>query len=239
MNQQDNQFSLVNIDAVLFDIVGTLVDSAGTVTKEISEVFDKNGIDKASVQEVADEWSEQKSDYVDSIVNEEKSWMLEDDIRRLTLKNVLKQKEIQLESSDFDQLATVGKRFIAWPEATRQLGELGSLVNTFGLTNSGFAQITEVSTRADFRWHALLSGELAQQYKPHPSVYKFTINILELEPANTLFISTHPWDLRAAAKHGFKTVYLPRETAPNPDSNDQFNLTVGSLDELIAMLKKR
>lgn len=206
---------------------------------EVKEVFEKNGLDNESAQLVVDEWISQKSDYVDSIVKDDKAWMLEDDIRRLTLKNVLDQKEIKLEPEDFEQLATVGKRLVAWPEATRQLRELASLVSTFGLTNSGFSQITEVSIRADFRWHALLSGQFAQQYKPHPSVYEFAINILELEPSKTLFISTHPWDLRAAATHGFKTVYLPRETAPNPDPDDQFDLKIDSLDELISLLGEK
>ncbi|GIO22752.1 hypothetical protein [Oceanobacillus sp. J11TS1] len=61
--------------------------------------------------------------------------------------------------------------------------------------------------------------------------------MLGIEPANTLYISTHPWDLRAAAAHGFRTAYLPREHAQTPNPSDHFNLALNSLDDLIDMLR--
>ena len=57
-------------------------------------------------------------------------------------------------------------------------------------------------------------------------------------------VAAHLWDLRAAAKHGMKTVYIPRPTDDLEDRDHvkskadggEVDVVVGSLEELAALL---
>ncbi|MFS0561457.1 HAD-IA family hydrolase [Terribacillus sp. 179-K 1B1 HS] len=239
MSSNRSSKSFINdIKTVVFDIVGTLLDSTGTVIRETQEMLGKQGIDERTSKEMAEKWIEGQSSVQQAIIEGTQPWVIEDDIRRYQLSSILENEEIRLDHDDFEYLANVGRRFAPWPEASRQLNDLSSLITTIGLTNSGFIQIIEACTHGKLRWHALFSSQFARTYKPHPAAYKLAIDGLEIHPSKALYISTHPWDLRAAASHGFRTAYLPREYAQGPGPNDKFDLNLESLDDLINLLQR-
>jgi 2-haloacid dehalogenase len=239
MDTNQNQENILkDINTLVFDIVGTLLDSTGTIKRDTQEVLSNYGIDKKTSQNIADEWIKEQNSFQQAIINGKQPWVVEDDIRRYHLTSILEKREIVLKRHDFEYLATVGRRFVPWPEASRQLNDLSSLITTTGLTNSGFIQIIEACTRGQLRWHALFSSQFAHTYKPHPAAYKVAIEGLEIDPSKALFVSTHPWDLRAASSHGFRTAYLPREYAQNPKPKDKFDLNLESLDDLTKMLRE-
>jgi 2-haloacid dehalogenase len=45
-------------------------------------------------------------------------------------------------------------------------------------------------------------------------------------------VAAHPWDLRAAARHGLRTAYVARPGADAPEPGDRFDFTVRDLAEL-------
>ena len=59
--------------------------------------------------------------------------------------------------------------------------------------------LTDLFAAAGLTWHCVLSGEMVRAYKPDPSVYRFALDRLALDPRRTLMVAAHPWDLRAAA----------------------------------------
>ncbi|CDQ38580.1 MULTISPECIES: HAD-IA family hydrolase [Virgibacillus] len=238
INNVNQKTTFNNVNTIIFDIVGTLVDYVGTTNQEITRVFLSSGFGEERAQEVVNTWEKRQQSFQDKIIKGEVPFMLQDDIRRQVLSTVLDEQEISLTRDNFEHLVNVGRYFTPWPEAVRQLSELENLVKTVGLTNASLTQITEVCSRGALRWHVLLSTQLAQTYKPTPEAYQLPIDLLGIDPAHTLFISAHPWDLRAAATHGFLTVYLPREYTETPLPNDQFDLTLHSLDDLIAMFQR-
>ena len=83
---------------------------------------------------------------------------------------------------------------------------------------------------ADLPWDIVFSGELLGSYKPsvviscldytpatdaahrNPKVYLGAIKHLELPPEKCAMVAAHIYDLRAAASHGMKTVYVRRPT---------------------------
>ena len=46
----------------------------------------------------------------------------------------------------------------------------------------------------------------------NPKVYAGALHYLELPGEKCAMVAAHLWDLEAAAKHGMKTVYVPRPT---------------------------
>src|SRR3546814_14626237 len=60
-------------------------------------------------------------------------------------------------------------------------------------------------------------------FKPAPAAYRYAIDTLGIDPARTLFVAAHPWDLRAAAEYGFRTAYIARPAAERPSAGDRFD----------------
>ena len=102
---------------------------------------------------------------------------------------------------------------------------------------------TEFRTRAmrlananAISWDAALSTGSVRTFKPAPAAYQYAIEALRLDPARTLFVAAHPWDLRAAAEHGFRTAYIARPGAQRPSTDDQFDFHADDLAVLVESL---
>ena len=89
----------------------------------------------------------------------------------------------------------------------------------------------------------ILSSELLGSYKPNPKMYLGALQHLSLAPHQCAMVAAHLWDLRAAAKHGMRTVYVPRAT-DDPEDRDnvkskieggEVDLVVSSLEELAGL----
>jgi 2-haloacid dehalogenase len=60
------------------------------------------------------------------------------------------------------------------------------------------------------------------------------LDLLQLNPEQTLFVAAHPRDLRAAANHGMRTAYISRPGEGTPSADDQFDLYAKDLAGLAA-----
>ena len=116
----------------------------------------------------------------------------------------------RLTDDQVQRLATSGRRLAPFPEVVAALDRLGRSAALVALTNAGSAQAFAMSAAAGLRWTMLVSGETVRAYKPDPRMYQHVLATLELDPARCLFVAAHPWDLDAAARHGFRTGYLDR-----------------------------
>ena len=47
-------------------------------------------------------------------------------------------------------------------------------------------------------------------YKPHPQTYQMALARLELEPAETMMVAAHGWDIAGAASLGMQTAFIAR-----------------------------
>jgi len=72
--------------------------------------------------------------------------------------------------------------------------------------------------------HAVVGADSADAYKPDPRVYQNTIDVLDLDPAETWFVAGHWWDVVTGARRvGRRTAWVARDggvllaIAPEPD----------------------
>lgn len=82
---------------------------------------------------------------------------------------------------------------------------------------------------------------LTSQHTPrNEKVYQGALHHLDIAPEKCAMVAAHLWDLRAAAKHGMMTVYVPRAT-DDPEDRDsvkskadggEVDLVVSTLEEL-------
>jgi len=227
----------MDVDVVVFDIVGTLVDEVGTVTAATTAALGAVGVDAGRSARIAHDWLAGFDAATGRIARGEQEWASDGEIRRRLLHQLLQADNVELAPEAFDELATVARRLVPWPGAAAEVAALAELTTVTGLTNASLDQVAEISARGGLRWHAVLSTALARTYKPAPAVYRLAIDLLDLDPQRALFVAAHPWDLRGAAKEGFRTAYLPRPHADGPTVDDNFDLHLDSLAHLADLLR--
>jgi len=91
-------------------------------------------------------------------------------------------------------------------------------------------------------WHRALSAEDAQTYKPAPALYEAAVAAAADAPPGggdtprPVMVAAHAWDLRAAARAGMRTAYVPRPGGDAPRDDDGFDLHARDLADLHARL---
>jgi 2-haloacid dehalogenase len=185
--------------ALIFDVVGTVVDADATLRAE------------------AGERAAELTARLDALIPRD-GWRSMEALRR--------------EAYGDARLATIGHRLRPFPDSPAALRALADTHLVVALSNADLAELADTSAAGGLAWHAVLSAELARAFKPEPAVYAFALDRLHLDPADTHMVAAHPWDLRAAARHGLRTAYVARPGAERPAADDRFDVSVSDLAEL-------
>ncbi len=74
---------------------------------------------------------------------------------------------------------------------------------------------------------AVISVEEVGVFKPDPRVYALACRQFGAAASEMLYVSSNPWDAQAAVHHGFQTLRINRDGAP-----DEYGLAAMLLDEL-------
>ncbi|MBS2964374.1 haloacid dehalogenase type II [Actinocrinis puniceicyclus] len=92
----------------------------------------------------------------------------------------------------------------------RALSAAGMRLATF--TNGDAAATDAVVRRAGLRdcFEALLDVGAPRAWKPAPLAYHYAARHLGAEPAETLLVAVHPWDLDGARRAGLQAAWLRR-----------------------------
>ncbi|WP_144766081.1 HAD-IA family hydrolase [Curtobacterium sp. 9128] len=131
---------------------------------------------------------------------------------------------------------SVDRTYRAWPDVPDATAALRREHVVAGLSNGDLDALARVANTERISWDVVLSTGPARTFKPAPAAYEYAVDALRLDPRRTLFTAAHPWDLRAAAEHGFRTAYVARPGAERPVDEDRFDLTVPDLAALSALL---
>src|SRR5207249_3375920 len=78
------------------------------------------------------------------------------------------------------------------------------------LSNGNVRLLADMAKHAGLPWDCVLSAELFRAYKPDPRAYLGAADLLGLRPEQVMMVAAHRDDLRAAAKQGLKTAFVPR-----------------------------
>jgi 2-haloacid dehalogenase len=228
---------LAAIDTVLFDTMGTVVDVSGTVRRALTDILHRDGGADVSVDSIADRWDRRMGAAMDKINAGVEPWRSHQELRRLALEEMNRVGELPpVSPSAMDELTTVIHRLDPWPESVAAIASLRRRVVVVALSNADLAELAALSRRAGLSWHAVVSAQLAGKYKPDPSVYLAALDLLQADPARTLMVAAHPWDLRAAARHGMRTAYIARPGAEAPGRDDCFTVEAADLTDLDGLL---
>ncbi len=232
-----------DVRTLIFDVLGTVVDEAGSIAAETAQVVAAAGAGAAGPEEVAAEWTRRLETLTSQVASGEAPWRSNDALRREALEETLgvaaHEGLLPAQAGHqglIDDLALIGHRLRPWPDSPRGLHALAGHFTVVALSNASLAQLASMSAAGGLAWHCVLSGELIQAYKPDPAAYQMALDLLGLDARNVMMIAAHPWDLRAAAGHGMLTGYVARPGEGSPAPEDQFDVYATDLADLAQRL---
>lgn len=139
------------------------------------------------------------------------------------------------------ELVQTWHRLAPWADVPEGLRKVKQHAIIVALSNGSVRLLIDLQRYAQLPFDAIFSAEMLGVYKPNPQLYKTAPELLSLSPSRVALVAAHPWDLRAAASQGLKTIYLRREAhLPHGEENasipkadgGEFDIVVNSLPEL-------
>ncbi|MDQ0643390.1 HAD-IA family hydrolase [Microbacterium murale] len=249
-----------DIDVVVFDVLGTLVDEPTGLRTAIHEAIPD--ADARHAQALAESWqgfvadqqaeiAEGRRAYVDSeVLDAEAAHHVLDDAAALglpaasgvattsgTSANPAATHAAGAPSEAVAHLATASRCLPAWPDSVAGLERIAALRPVLALSNAAPTTLLHLAARTGLRWHHAVTAHDVAAYKPAPALYQRAVQVADRPPERILMVAAHACDLRAAQDAGMRTCYVDRPVGDPPTASDHFDAAVAGLDELVAGLR--
>lgn len=217
------------IDAVVFDVLGTLVDEPAGIRAGIRELAPS--LDDSTIEPHVSLWQQHVDREQRRILDGTRPYAASDVLDREAARVVAEAAGVD-DVSAVEALALSGRRLPPWPDTVSGLARLAERFPLIGLSNASRAALLELNAHAGLRWHQVLSAEDARTYKPDPAVYQLAVTASGRPPERLLMVAAHAWDLRGAQRLGLRAAYVPRPVGDPPTTTDRFDLHADDLADL-------
>ena len=215
--EERQQQALADVEAMTFDVFGTVVDWRTSIIREGQVLSLEKGFD-LDWESFADAWRSGYGPAMNRVRTGELPWLKIDELHRMILDDLLLEFDFPPMSEDeTDDLNRVWHRLIPWPDTVLGLGRLKANFILATLSNGNVSLLTNMAKNAGLPWDVILSAELSGHYKPDPEVYMKAAELLGLPHERIMMVAAHKGDLLAAGALGFKTAYVPRPLEHGPD----------------------
>jgi 2-haloacid dehalogenase len=198
------------IEALTFDVFGTVVDWRGGIIRDGAALGARKGL-TVDWAKFADAWRGLYQPLLAEVRDGRRPWVPLDQLHREGLERVLAEFGIAgLDEADIADLVLAWHRLDPWPDAVAGLTRLKRRHLLATLSNGNVRLTVDMAKRAGLPWDAVLGAEVARAYKPSPEAYLTTARLLGLPPGRCLMVAAHYSDLVAARGQGFRTCYVWR-----------------------------
>ena len=231
----------MDVDVLVFDVFGTVVDWRGSIIAEGQHVWQPRGVN-VDWGAFADAWRAGYQPAMDRIRRGEAPWATIDTLHRRILDDLLVQFGVTgLDDAQKDELNRIWHRLQPWDDAVEGINRLRQHHTVTTLSNGNMSLLVDLSKYGGLQWDCVLSSELARHYKPDPQTYQMACDLLDVPPARALMVASHRGDLIASRQIGMKTAFVRRPLEYGPDSpqetpDDQVDLIVEDFIDLAARL---
>jgi 2-haloacid dehalogenase len=205
-----------DVQALLFDVFGTVVDWRGSIIEEMTRFGAAKGI-KADWAAFTDDWRGLYQPAMEEVRSGRRAWTILDVLHRESLEKLLDKLAIHgLSDADKDHVTKVWHRLKPWPDAAEGLYRLKTHYIIGTLSNANVGLLTRMARHAGLPWDVVLGAETARAYKPLPQAYLASAELLNLAPGQVMLVAAHNGDLAAAAACGLRTAFVARPAEYGP-----------------------
>ncbi len=204
---------LQNVQALVFDIFGTVVDWRSGVAREAGPFLARHGKAATQAHAFADAWRRRYVPAMAAVREGSRPFVRLDVLHRENLLAILPDFGIDPDAApaaEIDALNHAWHRLDPWPDVPASLARLRRRYILAPLSNGNIRLMIDLARHGGLAWDAILGAEVAQAYKPAPEAYLRTAETLALPPSQVCLVAAHPSDLAAARACGFATCFVPR-----------------------------
>ena len=209
--------SLAGVQALTFDVFGTVVDWRGSIIREGEALGAAHGLD-VDWAAFADAWRGGYRPSMARVRSGELPWTKLDALHRMILDELLDKFGIgTLSEADKQHWNRVWHRLTPWPDSVPGLTRLRQHYVLATLSNGNVALLTNMAKHGGLPWDCILSAEIVRHYKPDPETYLGAAELLGLQPSEVMMVAAHKADLKAAQAVGLRTAFVERLNEFGPD----------------------
>ena len=236
------------IQAITFDMYGTLLDLEATFAPGIAEYLRERGSGADAIQ-LTQAWETAylHESMVDTFLGGRPADSDGDGggrtpfehIRRATLAQLFSRRRIPWSPGEIDQLLAERVTPTLFPDVLACLRRLGERFTLAVLSNGDRASLERTVSGLAIPVSHIISVEPAGCYKPDLRAYRYALGELGTPAGETLHVAAHAWDTRAARAAGMWGAYIDRyhiPYAPLPPA-DAPDFLAANLTELPALLE--
>lgn len=207
-----------NLQALAFDVFGTVVDWRGSIIRQGEAFGDERGL-RVDWAALADAWRAGYQPAMARVRSGELPWTRIDALHRMILESLLPRFGLaSLSEEDRQHLNRVWHRLDPWLDSVAGLLQLKQHYVIATLSNGNVSLLTAMAKRAGLPWDCIFSAETFHHYKPDPETYLGVAELLDLAPSQVMMVAAHKDDLRAARRAGLRTAFVKRPLEFGPDA---------------------
>lgn len=216
------------IQALIFDVFGTLVDWRTSIIAELRAFGAERGLAHVDWDGFVDDWRAAYVPAMERVRTGERPWANLDALHRASFDELAERFGLNvLGERERARCAFAWHRLHAWPEVPAALRRLRKRYILAPLSNGNVSLLIDLARYADLSFDTILSAELFRHYKPDPQTYLGAAELLGVPPGDVLMVAAHNGDLHAAANLGLKTAFVPRPGEYGPRQNEDRTADAG------------
>jgi 2-haloacid dehalogenase len=208
------------VQALFFDVFGTLVDWRSSIAREARLVLEPLG-HHLDWNAFADAWRNEYQPGMEEVRSGRIPFSKLDVLHRRNLERFLPRFKVAgLPDAVLHDLTLAWHRLDAWPEVPAALKRLKTKFRIAPVSNGNISLMVDLARRNELPWDAILGAEVAGDYKPKPRVYLAACAALDLKPEQCMMMAAHSSDLAAAAACGLRTGHIARPNEHGPGTGE-------------------
>jgi 2-haloacid dehalogenase len=210
----------VSVQALFFDVFGTLVDWRTSIAREAEAILAPRGYTLDWLK-FADAWRGEYQPAMEEVRAGRLPFCKLDVLHRRNLERVLPQFGITpLDEPAMAKLNLAWHRLDAWADVPAGLLRLRRRFLIAPVSNGNILLMANLARHNGYAWDAVLGSETAGDFKPKPRVYLAAAEAFDLAPADCMMVAAHSGDLAAAAALGLRTAHVARPDEYGPDTGE-------------------
>jgi 2-haloacid dehalogenase len=204
------------IQALFFDVFGTLVDWRSSISREARLILEPLGY-HLDWPAFADAWRDEYQPGMEEVRSGRIPFSKLDVLHRRNLERFLPRFGVTgLSNEVLHDLTLAWHRLEAWPDVPAALARLKVKFRIAPCSNGNISLMVDLARRNNLPWDAILGAEVAGDYKPKPAVYLAACAAFDLKPEQCMMVAAHSSDLAAAAACGLRTGHVARPNEKGP-----------------------
>ena len=227
---------LRRVQALTFDLFGTILDLGGSLTPCIARLLQRKGSTADPVR-FWEQWRYRQriEQYQDNILMLGHSGYLE--TARRAFVYTLALNGVPALPDEVKEFMRAWQELLPFPEVTQALERLKTRYRLVILSNGEPHFLDHlVRKRVCWTFDEVISVQVVGAFKPHPGIYLRAASMLRLEVNECLMVSANSFDVMGARACGYRGAFVNRYALPYEDSPYQPDFVVRDFKGLADVL---